>query len=137
MSLKIQPVPRLWKNGALKTKPRAHTRAQPKGRLIFLCLLCFPPRRFSSRDRRPQNGSASTGKLHYSNVRCGNRSNSIAGLTVGLSVFFVNLSVLSVLCGFRSSVREFRRIFGGTPCRSAFLPFRSVCSLSPCPAWHK
>src|SRR5260370_5330583 len=38
------------------------------------CLLCFPPRRFSSQGRRPQNGSASTVKLSYSSVRCGNRS---------------------------------------------------------------
>jgi hypothetical protein len=42
--------------------------------LNFLCLLCFPPRRFSSQGRRPQNGSASTAKLNYSSVRCGNRS---------------------------------------------------------------
>jgi len=42
--------------------------------LNVLCLLCFPPRRFSSQGRRPQNGSASTGKLNYFSVRCGNRS---------------------------------------------------------------
>ena len=38
-------------------------------------LAVFPPRRFSSQGRRPQNGSASTVKLDYFIVRCGNRSN--------------------------------------------------------------
>src|SRR5579863_10264784 len=41
-------------------------------------LAVFPPRRFSSQGRRPQNGSASTVKLNYFIVRCGNRSNRIA-----------------------------------------------------------
>src|ERR1700747_518525 len=107
------------------SEPRAHTGAT-KGLLTFLRLLCFPSRRFSSQDRRPQNGSASTGKLHYSNVRCGNRSNLIASLAIWL-VSFVNLSVL---CGFRSSVRKFRRI----PWRNASMLKRfltvSVCLLA-------
>src|SRR5437879_5173934 len=51
-----------------QTETPGRTRAQPRGLLIFLCLLCFPPRRFSSQGRRPQNGSASTGKLKYSNA---------------------------------------------------------------------
>jgi hypothetical protein len=50
------------------------TRALLWGLVNFLCLLCFPPRRLSSQGERPQNGSASTGKLSYSSVRCGNRS---------------------------------------------------------------
>jgi membrane protease YdiL (CAAX protease family) len=53
------------------------TRAQPVGPANFLCLLCFPPRRSFSQGRRPQNGSASTGKLNYFSVRSGNRSNGI------------------------------------------------------------
>ena len=42
---------------------------------ILACCV-FPPRRFSGHGGRPQNGSASTGKLNYSSVRCGNRSMS-------------------------------------------------------------
>ena len=68
MSLKFSP-----SNGTVTRTQGAHGRNQ--GALLnFLCLLCFPPRRFSSQGRRPQNGSASTGKLNYFSVRCGNRS---------------------------------------------------------------
>src|SRR5260370_16748067 len=66
----------LVKRSRKRKPPGAHGRNQ--GLADFVRLLCFPSRRFSSQDRRPQNGSASTGKLHYSNVRCGNRSNLIA-----------------------------------------------------------
>src|SRR5215469_550158 len=59
--------------------PGAHTSAAA-GPADFLCLLCFPPRRFKSLGRRPQNGSASTVKLDYFIVRGGNRSmRSIVG----------------------------------------------------------
>jgi len=37
----------------------------------------FPPRRISSQGRRPQNGSARTGKLSYFIVAYGNRSNQL------------------------------------------------------------
>src|ERR1700739_284511 len=67
MSLKSSP--------AIGTEPK-RTPAL-KGIADFLCLLCFPPRRFSSQSRRPQNGSASTVKLHHFIVRCGNRSNKM------------------------------------------------------------
>jgi len=40
----------------------------------------FPPRRISSQGRRPQNGSARTGKLSYFTVAYGNRSNQLARL---------------------------------------------------------
>ena len=42
--------------------------------LADLPVLAFPPRRFISQGVPPQNGSASTGKLNYFSVRCGNRS---------------------------------------------------------------
>src|SRR5579863_4897528 len=73
MSFEIQPVTGTRKR-SFHSEPRAHTGAT-KGPADFLCLLCFPPRRFSSQSRRPQNGSASTGKLHYFNVCCGKASN--------------------------------------------------------------
>ncbi len=75
MSFEIQPVTEPENGASIRNQGR--TRAHPRGLLIFLCLLCFPPRRFSSQGRRPQNGSASTGKLNYFSVRCGNRSNEM------------------------------------------------------------
>jgi len=43
---------------------------------LISCACCvFPPRRFSSQGRRPQNGSANTGKLNYFIVRRQKRSN--------------------------------------------------------------
>jgi len=55
-------------------RTEAHWRATD-----FLCLLCFPPRRYGSQGKRPQNGSTNTGKLKYFSVRRGNRSNGIGG----------------------------------------------------------
>src|SRR5579859_6169645 len=48
---------------SLKSSPAIGTEPERtpalKGIPDFLCLLCFPPRSFSSQSRRPQNGSAS------------------------------------------------------------------------------
>ncbi len=90
----------------------------------FLCLLCFPPRRFSSQGRRPQNGSASTGKLNHFSVCCGNRSNGIAGwheLRLQFSAHH--------LCAFVSLVREFRRIPWRKPNAEALFTV-SLCLLA-------
>ena len=57
------PPTKFRKNQPTKSGPRAHGRNLACAE--FFCLLCFPPRRFSSQGRRPQNGSASTGKLNY------------------------------------------------------------------------
>src|ERR1035438_2519215 len=109
MSLKFSPY----------TGTPGRTRAQPRGLLIFLCLLCFPPRRCNSRDRRPQNGSASTGKLHYSNVRCGNRSNGIAAPPAS-SVLSVS-SVVPRFCRFPLTCSRIPPGFpGGTTNDEAF-----------------
>src|SRR5580704_10192307 len=51
----------------------ARTRAQPRPAELSL-LAVFPLRRFSSQGEPAQNGPASTGKLNYSSVCCGNRS---------------------------------------------------------------
>src|SRR4051812_7435915 len=63
-------------NRTLKCIPFGRTPGLPAGQLIS-CACCVPPRRFSSQGRRPQNGSASTVKLDYFIVRCGNRSNEM------------------------------------------------------------
>jgi len=52
-------------------------------------LAVFPPRRFSSQGRRPQNGSASTVKLDYFIVRCGNRSNDLTKVTLQSAAFAI------------------------------------------------
>src|SRR5882724_2550721 len=73
--VEIQPVNEV-SNRTFMSDPR-RTRAQPRGLLISYACCVFRPGASSSHGRRPQNGSASTVKLHYSSVRCGNRSNGI------------------------------------------------------------
>src|SRR5215831_1696757 len=60
----------------LQNTSLGRTPALPRGQLISV-LAVFPPRRFSSQGRRPQNGSASTVKLDYFIVRCGRWSNKL------------------------------------------------------------
>src|SRR6266576_102865 len=53
----------------------AHTGARRGTLIISRCLLCVAARRFRQPRRAAQSGSASTGKLSYFSVHCGNRSN--------------------------------------------------------------
>src|SRR5258708_19626553 len=70
------PPSKCIENQLTKSRPRAHGRNPGANQLPteLPCLLCFAQRCFSSEGRRPQNGSASTGKLNHSSVCCGNRS---------------------------------------------------------------
>src|SRR5437899_5123197 len=73
MSCEISPSTARENDPAMQIPEGAHQRCP--GASCFPVLAVFPPRRFSSQGRRPQNGSASTVKLDYFIVRCGNRSN--------------------------------------------------------------
>src|ERR1700756_4916305 len=121
----IQPV-----NGTRETEPSNGTSNETQGAhgrnglAEFLCLLCFPPRRLSSPGRRPQNGSASTGKLNHFSVCCGNRSNGIE--TERDSAAFCACP----LYGFAALMRESRRIPWREPNAQA-LSYRFAMSRRP------
>src|SRR5438270_12244878 len=119
---------------------RAHT-GTTEGLANFLCLLCFPPRRLSQ-DRRTQNGSASTGKLKYSNVPCRNRSNQIRCEATSAPIkrlrcaatcrrseaapgrkFVVDFAVLRLVCE-NSAGFPWRKINAQTPFNHCHVPSR-------------